>query len=535
MLSTFALVLAVHGPQGQDRLVIDPLLIAMAAEVWSVAAGGRQLLWPGWDASATPLLFYMPNEQEVLINHPSPPDGFRRLRGVPGLPFDNIYVRDGETLFGLDGQNTTREVNGVRTLVVSDTLSQRRQWLQGLVEAAKGGAGDATEQINAGMRPNPYGLMGMIAHEAFHAFQEERASNKGVDELALFKYPALSAENNAGFAIEAELLRDSLLAEDGEGLRSAAIKWMALRHGRRKGLPEECAAYEDGTEFGEGLAKSMEYRLLRVLEGRTPVDRMYWAQGFHGYGDLSKERQRLIDDAIAFMSGARAVNNDLYGASPVRFRLYYSGMLIAALLDRLDPAWKTLVFEPERTLTGLARRSLDVTDAELDRAYDEIKLSERYVALLAQKSKLAADGARHAEGLMTELRGAPATLVIDATEWAGKPVGVGMTPFGILRVDDEHRFYRMIPFRARMGAFQLAVSDARPVYHDDIARQYVVGLLGTVDAAALDGQLGKEWRDGPIDLSELRLPGATLKGGRVSLTLAGSELKVRVHFQDRQG
>ena len=44
-------------------LRVDPLLIAEAGEVWGLIASPNNPIWPGWDASATPLLFYLPGSR----------------------------------------------------------------------------------------------------------------------------------------------------------------------------------------------------------------------------------------------------------------------------------------------------------------------------------------------------------------------------------------------------------------------------------------------------------------------------------------
>ncbi len=59
-----------------SRLQVDPLLIAEAAEVWGVIGKPGGGVWPDWDAASTPILFYLPGVQDVLINHPNPPSGF---------------------------------------------------------------------------------------------------------------------------------------------------------------------------------------------------------------------------------------------------------------------------------------------------------------------------------------------------------------------------------------------------------------------------------------------------------------------------
>ena len=102
-----------------DDLLIDPRLIAEAAEVWSCIASADNEVWPGWDASDTPLLFYLPGRQDVLINHPRPPADFSPYNGPVHFPGGDIHVRTGRTLFDFDGQNTSTSIKGVAFTSVS--------------------------------------------------------------------------------------------------------------------------------------------------------------------------------------------------------------------------------------------------------------------------------------------------------------------------------------------------------------------------------------------------------------------------------
>ncbi len=59
---------------------VSPTLIAAAAQVWTILARPDNPVWPGWNATRTPLLFYLPGRQDLLVNHPQPPAGFSRTR-----------------------------------------------------------------------------------------------------------------------------------------------------------------------------------------------------------------------------------------------------------------------------------------------------------------------------------------------------------------------------------------------------------------------------------------------------------------------
>ena len=126
-------------------------------------------------------------------------------------------------------------------------------------------------------------------------------------------------------------------------------------------------------EFVEGLANYTEYRLLELLEGRTPRPEMWWMQGFHGYGGLAPRRTGLLDEMVRHMRGEVSVNNDPYGTAPLRMRLYFSGMAIGATLDRLSADWKTRILSPDVTLTDLVESALSPEADALRKAREDAR------------------------------------------------------------------------------------------------------------------------------------------------------------------
>ncbi|HVT14380.1 MAG TPA: hypothetical protein VHE55_19105 [Fimbriimonadaceae bacterium] len=513
-LLTLALV------QTPKNLKIDPLMIAQAAEAWSVIGSKDNPVWPGWNAKETPILIYMPDVQDVLINHPKPPAGFAPYDGPIHFPGGKIWIKDGPTITPYDGQNTSIDVNGVGTLVLADTLSTRRQNLQGLVEQARGGTGDMKDAIDGFLHPNPYDGLAMVVHEAFHVYQGRRAPGKGGTESDLVDYPSLSVENNVGFALEGETLRAEAQAKTAEERRRLAVRWLAIRRERRKHLSPSMTAYEDGTEFNEGTAKYTEYRLFQALEGRQPSHDMWLVQSFHGFSDLSAERSRLLDHMVDIMSGKVNVNNDPYGASPVRFRLYFSGMGIGALLDSLGAQWHEAIFQPKVSLTSLAEQAIHATPQELDAAWSEVVDSARYKELTTEKDKLAKDGEAYIQKAVQEFDSAPGQLVIDYSGLTKPRVGLAFTPFGILRIDDSRSMYRLLPVRGIVNDLNFAEDSARPVLQDRMKKQLVIQLTGAMTEADLD-KAAPGWRNGPVKLDSLQLPGVSLKKVSATIRLEG--------------
>jgi hypothetical protein len=246
------------------------------------------------------------------------------------------------------------------------------------------------------------------------------------------------------------------------------VRWLALRRQRRSLLPPEAVEYENGAEFSEGLAKYTEYRLLEMLEGRTPGPQMWWVQGFRGYDSLASRRAQLVDRMLQHMRGEVAVNNDPYGTAPLRMRLYYSGMAIGALLDRLSPSWKDRILEPEVSLTDLAQLAVGADSGELRRALEDTRREGNYDSLLAAKRRLAEEGRARTDTALARIEhGVGTGIIVDYGALETPRVALGFTPFGITVVDADRTIYAQIPIRVRFSdGSEVAQSEPMPLLHD---------------------------------------------------------------------
>jgi len=510
-------------------LRVDPLLIAEAAEVWTVVASPSNPVWPGWDASKTPLLFYLPGQQDVLINHPRPPAGFVPYAGPVGFPGARVAVKNGPTLIEADGQNTSKDVAGVQTLVVADTLSNLRNRVSGLLLDTRPAAEKVRTLGLLDMATDHYHQLAFVVHEAFHVFQHTQAPDKGANEMALLNYPVLSVENNVGWAEEGAALAEALRATGAGVSRRAAVRWLALRNNRRASLPPAAVDYEDRVEFSEGLAKYTEYRLFQALEGRRPGAAMSWAQGFAGYGNLSPLRNELIDDMVKNMSGAVVVNNDPYGTAPVRFRLYYSGMGVGVLLDRLLPAWKQRIFRRDVSLTSLAGEALKPSQAEMAKALEDTRAEPGHAALVESKTKLAEEGKAHAEAVLNDIEKGPGTgLVIDYSNLESPRLGMGFTPFGITRVDGERTIFSQVPIRVAFGKEgEVTQKVAVPLLRDTGRRLVRFRLPGVTARAELEKALASvQTSDGIVTSLALETSDVTIKAAKARITWSGPDLMI---------
>ena len=524
--------IALHVAQGGVDLQVDPLLLKEVEAVWPIIANADNPLWPGWDAGDTPMMIYLPGEQEVLLNHPQPAAGFKPYQGPLAPLGQTMMYRDGPTSIEWDGQNTSREIYGVETLVLADTLSNRKQWLRGWLADPRPEEEKLTDLPYASLRADPYEQMAMIAHEAFHVFQMKNLPDKAADERLVRIYPCLAVDNNVGLALEGDALNRCLRAEDAASMRAAAVEWLAIRQNRRAELPDAAIEYEDCNEFFEGTAKYIELMLMEKLQGETPIPALWYAQGFHGLDDMKWFREKRLESMLANMRGEVIVNNDPYGSSPVRSRLYFSGMGIALLLDRLAPDWKQRISRPDTTLTTLATEAINASDAELLDALQAIKATPEYAKLRRDKVRLADDGKRDTQQMLERIVEGPNTLlVIDYAALHTTRVGLSYTPFGVRGLDTDRTIYTLVPISAVVGSSAYGFDQIvpTPTFEDRAERQFKFQLTEVVSASALCRQI-EQTGNGPWKVNDLdiQLPGVKLRAVRALITL--QERQIVVHF-----
>ncbi len=514
----------------QPELQVDPILLKQVSTVWEIVARPDNKLWPGWNASDTPVLIYLPGQQELLLNHPNPPAGFVKYTGRFSAEGQEVFLRDGETLIEWDAQNTSRDVYGTETLVLADTLSNRKQWLRGWAADPRENETKLQDTDYASLRADAYEQIATIAHEAFHVFQMRELQHKVADERMIRAYPCLSVENNVGFAMEAEALLAALRAENDTELRSAAVRWLAIRQDRRQNLPADAITYEDANEFIEGLAKYIEVVCLENLRGTRADESLWFSQGFAGFDDTSWFREKRLEGLRGNLRGEVNVNNDPYGSSPVRGRLYFSGMGIGLLLDRIAPDWKSRIADPEMTLTRLVEEALEPSDSELQRAVATSKRTEEYATLLDAKRELAEQGQQDTQRMLTQILEGPNLLVeIDWSQLDSDRIGLSFTAFGVRGVTPDQTIYTLVPISAQLGSSEYSFAQSQPIltYEDRLNKTFRFQTASPVKRSDLLGQMqvgdGESWI---VEDLSLALPGAQVKAKRASVSYDGKKLRI---------
>jgi hypothetical protein len=190
--------------------------------------------WPGFDPSAVPVALF-DDRRTYLFRHPSPPEGFRRLRGRA-----EAWVMD--SVHPAMRANTAVELG--EELVATVFVDPGRTW--GSDELAR-----------------------LLVHETFHVFQRQRHAEWAPNEVDLFIYPVAALDPLHLRRLETAALRRALIAPDSLRRLCWAREAVDMRTSRFRALAPEAVAYERGTELWEGLARYVEGRASENADGPT--------------------------------------------------------------------------------------------------------------------------------------------------------------------------------------------------------------------------------------------------------------------------
>ena len=136
----------------------------------------------------------------------------------------------------------------------------------------------------------------------------------------------------------------ALQAADVQAARELAAEFLKLRRAQRTGGDKQVAAYEQTTEWVEGLARYAEVALLRRADEAmyTTLDQAI------KYPAADEVWQQFLDQLA----------NPAVTPDGFRGRYYLLGAGQAFLLDRLIPAWKTHVFDEKLALEDLLQEAV---------------------------------------------------------------------------------------------------------------------------------------------------------------------------------
>ena len=264
-------------------LKVDWLDFVRIAEVGHLLKERGGEIWEGFSLDGIAFLLEGAGGQWVLINHPKPPKGFERYKGLlPKVPFKmTVYVGRWEASETRreEVMGWVEEVNGVKTVA----LRYYPTWWV-LTECAWS-AGYPTVRY-----PDALQRIEAILHEAFHVWWFQQFGEP----------PALSAKEVANpleEETEREWLVRALTAESEVESRQWAKAFLHARHQRRQrqGMRKEEIVDERVKEMLEGSATFVSWQAMKVgtREGYQPLNALKADPEFFGYQVM--DEQVLID------------------------------------------------------------------------------------------------------------------------------------------------------------------------------------------------------------------------------------------------
>jgi hypothetical protein len=504
--------------QQVTELRLDPLLLVSLKEARNITRTLGDELFPGWDFQKTPVLFYRPKVQELLIGFPHKPEGFAEFKGQHPLGEETILVRNDTTLFNIDDQNTVREMDGVSVLVVADAYSRMRNQLRGvLLGRPREFAAGWLEEWN--FVTSPYKELRLILHEGFHVYQDRMAPGKQANEMVVTRYPVLDPVNNALSVLEGRILRDALLGETPQARMEKLRQFVAVRSFRHARLPKEAAEYESLNEFREGTAKYVEYKFLKAGERVEPVREMYYHTGFNGYrGVLAREYREAVDDLPKVVSARDPRFDNQFGSGPLRLRLYELGACQALLLDEVSPEWKTRIFEAGMYLSDLLRSAAKLPEEDLQKYLERAKAEYNYEEAHKDFLQFEQEGKQLVkERVARALASGPTVVRIEYAALSGQAMVARFTPFGVTQVGEGSTLYEMVP---ALVVFKKGVTldFKRPIpLLLDTTNRVVVFAVATPAAGIEAGLAGK-----------VETPEFVLSAGAVEILREGNTVTIRL-------
>jgi hypothetical protein len=484
--------------QNVDELKINPLQFISLKEMRNITNTLGNEFYSECDFAKIPVLFYRPNVQELLFNYPHKPNGFSMYKGFSPFTDEIIYVRNDTTIFKIDDQNTSTEIEGIPVLVVADYFSRMRNQMSDIIRNRDSDfIYDWLEKWN--FIPSPYDEIKLILHEAFHVFQNKKAPNKYANETIVSAYPLLDPINNALYVLEGNILRDALLTESSTIKEEKIKEFVAVRTYRQSFLKREVTEYENLNEYVEGTAKYIEYKFLKIGEKVQPVKEMFYQNGFNGYkGILSRQFKEEIENMVKIVSVSDNRFGNKFGTGPMRFRLYGLGACQALLLDEVMPAWKTKIFEDSVYLCDLLKNSAKLNEQEMKKYLGKAKADYNYDQIYQDKRKFEQDGKSKIQEKLNAILNSKNTLVTISYSKYPK-IGMSYTPFGVTQINEETAIYDMVPIEVHFDKNTiLKLKKVTPVYIDKNKKEITFAVITPISNL-------ESYSGGVLDINEFTL------------------------------
>lgn len=265
-------------------LKVDWLDFVRIAEVANLLKAKGKEIWKGFSLKGIPFLLEGDEGQWVLINHPKPPKGFVRYKGLlPKVPFKmTVYV--GERVLGDERHEEiggwVEKVNGVWTAA----LRYFPNWWV-LEDCAPPG-------YTIYRQPDALQRLEIIVHEAFHVWWFQKV-----------EMPKVEGRKKTSQAIVAEIaerecLARALEAKEENERKQWAKAFLIQREKRRRleGANEAETIFEQWEELCEGIATFVHWKAMQAgyANDYQPIPEMDADPNFHGYQSSNEVTPKAV-------------------------------------------------------------------------------------------------------------------------------------------------------------------------------------------------------------------------------------------------
>jgi len=300
---------------GKEFSKLEKASLLAIGEINKLFRQESEPIWPGFDLSKQPFLVYIPEKWVLLVNSNRTMPGFSSYpEDWPDIHTDAmIYYGNYE---GLMGQlQFDFKMDSLVTVAV------------GLPEGFL-----PVDSSDIMIR-----VFSFIIHEAFHQFQRQNFGD--IPWVREERYPILDPENTASAYLEMQILKDALIAMNGQQsapCRDLCRHFAAVRENRWKTANPLVKEYEQGQEINEGTAKYVEVRsILDMNQLAGNPDQNIHPDFLSVFNTQERALAYLYQNFNQIMADKTVQPDDM-----IRNRIYPVGAAEGLLLDYLGIEWK---------------------------------------------------------------------------------------------------------------------------------------------------------------------------------------------------
>jgi hypothetical protein len=284
------------------------------AEAYKIAEFYSNRIWNNWDKTPFALLLVY-DENEFLINHPSPSDDFK-LIGFDSLLNSNVYYR--KRIFSKQFLATFPAVNNLPTIVVGTPENTGRSTINWIIT---------------------------ILHEHFHQYQYSQPDyynsvNKlnlsGGDSTGMwmlnYPFPYKDEKINSAYDSCKKTLAKIFRRKDDAQFKSLYGLFKERRASLKKSLRKNDYKYFSFQLWQEGIARYTEIKLMQLML----TDNYLFSKEVQNLDDYKSLKDYYKD----YYTNAVNLVNGLSLKDSKRICFYAFGAFEGLLLDKVNPSWK---------------------------------------------------------------------------------------------------------------------------------------------------------------------------------------------------